>query len=70
MLNDGHLEVEPCELAQMSVSVAVLCTEHGPDLKYPGVLSCKGEEEEVEVEVEKKMRARQSRAKQSRGMRG
>jgi hypothetical protein len=43
MLNDGHFEVEPCELAQMSVSVTVLCSEHGPNLKYPGVSSCKGE---------------------------
>jgi hypothetical protein len=53
MLNDGHLEVKPCELAQMSVSIAVLCAEYGPDLKYPGVSSCNGEEEEEGISVTK-----------------
>ena len=64
MLNDGHLEVKPCELAQMSVGVAVLCSKHGPDLKYPGVSSCKGEE--VEEEVEKELRARQGKAEEGK----
>ena len=65
MLTDGHLEVQPCELAQMSVSVAVLCSEHGSDLKYPGVSSCKGEEVEVEKKEEEGISIKKSRAKQN-----
>lgn len=37
VLDDGHLEVEASELAQVSVGVRVLRTEHGPNLVNPGV---------------------------------
>lgn len=34
MLVDGHLEVQARELAQVAVRVAVLGTEHRPDLEH------------------------------------
>ena len=37
VLDDGHLEVQSRELAQVAVGVAVLRTEHGADLIHPGV---------------------------------